>query len=289
MCFDDELSAFRAYAEAMPNNCVFLVDTYDTLQGVRNAVTVGKELRAAGHEMIGIRLDSGDLAYLSIEARRILDEAGFPNAAIVASNDLDEQIIVSLKDQGAKIAIWGVGTRLATAFDEPALGGVYKLSAIRQPGGPWEHKVKLSEQAVKISNPGILQVRRYFLDGQAIGDMIFDEANALTPNPSPFRRGEIVVMVDPLDSTRRKSFSEEVEESKKTTHENLLQPIFRAGKQVCEFPSLEASRRRVVEQMAVFHDGVKRFVNPHKYPVGLEFGLHERKTKLISKARGLEY
>jgi nicotinate phosphoribosyltransferase len=279
MCFDDELSAFRAYAEAMPNNCVFLVDTYDTLQGVRNAVTVGKELRAAGHEMIGIRLDSGDLAYLSIEARRILDEVGFPNAAIVASNDLDEQIIVSLKEQGAKIAIWGVGTRLATAFDEPALGGVYKLSAIRQPGGPWEHKVKLSEQAVKISNPGILQVRRYLREGQAIGDMIFDEMY-------PSHDG--AVMVDPLDSTRRKSFSEEAEGSKKVTHENLLQTIFRGGKRVCDFPALEASRRRVVNQMAVFHDGVKRFVNPHKYPVGLELGLHERKTKLISQARGVE-
>jgi nicotinate phosphoribosyltransferase len=178
---------------------------------------------------------------------------------------------------------------LATAFDEPALGGVYKLSAIRQPGGPWEHKVKLSEQAVKISNPGILQVRRYFLDGQAIGDMIFDEAVALPPNPSPFRRGEIVVMVDPLDSTRRKSFSEEAEGSTKITHENLLQPVFRGGKRVCDFLSLGASRRRVVEQVALFRHGVKRFVNPHKYPVGLEFGLHERKTKLISKARGLEY
>ena len=125
--------------------------------------------------MIGIRLDSGDLACLSIEARKILDEAGFPNAAIVASNDLDENIIASLKDQGATIAFWGVGTRLVTAYDEPALGGVYKLSAIRDPGGAWQYKVKLSEQAVKISNPGILQVRRYYEDGQAIGDMIFDE------------------------------------------------------------------------------------------------------------------
>src|SRR5208283_1558497 len=119
------------YARAMPNNCVFLVDTYDTLQGVRNAVIVGQELRNLGHEMIGIRLDSGDLASLSVEARRILDGGGFPKALIVASNDLDERIVETLKDQDAKINVWGVGTRLVTGCDDPALGGVYKLSAVR--------------------------------------------------------------------------------------------------------------------------------------------------------------
>jgi nicotinate phosphoribosyltransferase len=279
MCFDDEPTAFRAYAQAMPNNCVFLVDTYNTIQGVRNAVAVAKELRKAGHEMIGIRLDSGDLAYLSIEARRILDEAGFPNAAIVASNELDEHIIISLKDQGAKINVWGVGTRLATAFDEPALGGVYKLSAIRQPGENWEYKVKLSEQAIKISNPGVLQVRRYSRGRQAIGDMIFDEGH-----PS----ADGAVMVDPLDMTRRKAFSNDPQGSENITHENLLLPIFRGGKRVYECPALAASRARVAEQLAAFHDGVKRFVNPHKYPVGLELRLHEQKTKLILKARGYE-
>ena len=136
MCFDDELEAFRAYARAMPNNCVFLVDTYDTLDGVRHAIEVGREMRRQGHEMIGIRLDSGDLAWLSIEARRMLDEAGFPKATIVASNDLDEQIIASLKDQGATIGVWGVGTRLVTAYDQPALGGVYKLAAVRDAARP---------------------------------------------------------------------------------------------------------------------------------------------------------
>ena len=145
----------------MPNNCVFLVDTYDTLEGVRKSVVVGKKLREQGHEMVGIRLDSGDLAYLSIEARKILDEGGFPRAAIVASNDLDEHIIASLKQQGAAIAVWGVGTKLATAYDQPALGGVYKLAAIRKPGEAWQYKVKLSEQVIKTSIPGILQVRRY--------------------------------------------------------------------------------------------------------------------------------
>jgi nicotinate phosphoribosyltransferase len=146
MSFDTELEAFETYAAALPNNCVFLVDTYDTLQGVRNAVKAGELLRKTGHRMIGIRLDSGDLAYLSIEARKILDEAGFKDAAILATNDLDEHIIQSLKSQGATIAVWGVGTRLATAFDQPALGGVYKLGAIQDEHGIWRSKLKLSEQ-----------------------------------------------------------------------------------------------------------------------------------------------
>jgi nicotinate phosphoribosyltransferase len=273
MCFDDETNAFRAYAAAMPNNCVFLVDTYDTLQGVRNAVAIGRELREQGHELSGVRLDSGDLAWLSNEARKILDEAGFPRAAIVASNELDENVITSLKDQGAAITIWGVGTRLVTAYDEPALSGVYKLSAVRAAGGPWQYKVKLSEQAVKVSNPGILQVRRYFRDGQAIGDMIFDEEE----HPG---RAEAVA-VDPLDMTRRKFIAEG------TPGEELLTPMFRRGKRVCEGLTLEQARRRVQEQLVTFHSGVKRFVNPHQYPVGLELGLHERKTKLILKARGI--
>ena len=160
MFFDSEREAFREYARAMPNNCVLLVDTYDTIEGVRKAVETGRWLREQGHEMIGIRLDSGDLAYLSIEARKILDEAGFPEAAILASNELDERIIASLKQQGARIDRWGVGTRLVTGHEQPALGGIYKLAAVREDGGAWDYKLKLSEQAIKVSYPGILQVRR---------------------------------------------------------------------------------------------------------------------------------
>src|SRR5437016_14215001 len=196
MFFESESEAFTAYAKAMPNNCIFLVDTYDSLAGVRHAVEIGKQLRDQGHTLGGIRLDSGDLAFLSIQARRILDEAGFTDAAIVASNDLDEHIIESLKQQGAAIKVWGVGTRLATAYDHPALGGVYKLSAIRRPDGAWERKLKLSEQAAKITNPGILQVRRFRADGEFAGDAIYDTN---LPIPSAF------TIVDPLDPTRRKS------------------------------------------------------------------------------------
>jgi nicotinate phosphoribosyltransferase len=272
MCFDDELEAFRQYARAMPNNCVFLVDTYDTLQGVRNAITVARELREAGHEMVGVRLDSGDLAWLSIEARRLLDEAGFPEAKIVASNELDENIIANLQQQGARIAVWGVGTKLVTAFDDPALGGVYKLAAVRSRGGPWQYKVKLSEQAIKTSNPGVLQVARYYSATEAIGDMIYDEEQPA--------EGESVA-IDPLDPTRRKKMPRDAR------REDLLLPIFRQGKLVYEPPKLAAIRERTERQLAAFHGGIKRFVNPHQYPVGLEAGLHERKTKLILHAREL--
>jgi nicotinate phosphoribosyltransferase len=271
MSFDDEREAFLAYAEAMPNNCVFLVDTYDTLEGVRHAVESGKWLRERGHEMVGIRLDSGDLAWLSVEARKILDEAGFPKAVIVASNDLDEHIIASLKEQGAQINVWGVGTKLITAYDQPALGGVYKLGAIRDQDGHWAYKVKLSEQVAKISNPGIQQVRRFRSDKEFIGDGIFDIE---TGAPEPF------TIVDPLDSTRRKHMAPEA------AFEDLLVPIFRQGKLVYEIPTLVKIRERAQSQIGMFHSGVKRFVNPHEYPVGLELGLHELKMKLILKARG---
>ena len=271
MSFATELEAFEAYAEALPNNCIFLVDTYNTLEGVRHAAQVGKRLRAQGHELGGIRLDSGDLAYLSIEARKILDEAGFPKAVIVASNDLDEQIITSLKDQGAKINVWGVGTKLITAYDQPALGGVYKLSAIRGADGQWEHKVKLSEQAAKLTNPGILQVRRFRSETEFIGDAIFDLAG---PKPERF------TIVDPLDPTRRRRFAPDA------PAEELLMPVFRGGKAVGQLPALSDIRDRVQKQLAMFNPGVKRFTNPHQYPVGLELGLHKLKTKLVLKARG---
>jgi nicotinate phosphoribosyltransferase len=273
MSFDSEKQAFEEYARALPNNCVFLVDTYNSLEGVRHAVEVGKELRQRGSELAGIRLDSGDLAFLSIEARKILDEAGFSNAAIIASNDLDEHIIESLKNQGAKINVWGVGTRLVTAFDQPALGGVYKLSAIRRPDGGWEHKVKLSEQAAKITNPGILQVRRFRTEKEFVGDAIYDLELGLPPS---------VTIVDPLDVTRRKHIRA------KMAHEDLLVPIFRQGKLVYKLPTLDGIRRRLQQQLKMLHPGIKRSVNPHQFPAGLELELNGLKTKLVLKARSEE-
>jgi nicotinate phosphoribosyltransferase len=273
MAFDSEREAFAAYADAMPNNCVFLVDTYDTLDGVRHAVEVGRRLEEAGHRLAGIRLDSGDLAYLSNEARRALDGAGFRDAEILASNDLDERVIESLKQQGAKIGAWGVGTRLVTGHDDPALGGVYKLSAIRRPGEPWRYPIKLSEQTIKISTPGLLAVRRFHAGGQFLGDLIYDEELGVESPP---------VLVDPADMTRRKTMPAN------TPCTDLLQPVFRGGKRAgAELLSIAGARERVQEQLAGFHPGIKRFVYPHLYPVGLERHLHERKTELVLAARGL--
>lgn len=270
MSFDNEIEAFKEYAKAMPNNCIFLVDTYDTLEGVQRAVEVGKWLREQGQELIGIRLDSGDLAYLSIEARKILDEAGFPNAKIVASNELDENIITSLKDQGAKIAVWGVGTKLITAYDQPALGGVYKLSAIREPSGEWKYKVKLSEQAVKVSNPGILQVRRYRQGNDVIADVIYDQRTDLSKG---------CIMVDPFDITRQKRILANYD------FKDLLVPVFRKGKRVYPNVTIEETKKNAQQNLNCFHSGIKRFVNPHQFPVGLEKSLYALKTDLILKTR----
>lgn len=273
MSFETEEEAFQAYAEAMPNNAVFLVDTYDTLRGVELAIEMGRQLRECGHELAGVRLDSGDLAWLSIEARRMLDAAGFPNAAVFATNDLDEQTITSLKQQGAAISAWGVGTRLVTAYDQPALGGVYKLSAIRTAGGPWRHKVKLSEQAIKVSTPGVQQVRRFQQDGAFLGDVIYDLDGPAVPGR---------VLIDRADATRRKQFAEG------TTHEDLLVPILRKGAPVYEAPSIQAIQDRTRQQLKGLHDGHKRFLHPHEYPVGLSPALHQLRTNLVAAARGTE-
>ncbi len=276
MSFDNEAEAFAAYAQALPNNCVLLVDTYDTLEGVRNAVEIGRQLRERGQKLLGIRLDSGDLAYLSIEARKILDEAGFQDAAIVASNDLDENLIQSLKDQGATIGVWGVGTKLVTAYDQPALGGVYKLSAMADPASPsgWEHKIKLSEQSAKTSIPGILQVRRFRIGQEYRADMIFDEL-------APPAEGEDRVLVDPLDDTRRKVFPPTV------VSEELLVPIFKQGRLVYDAPAIAAIRQRAQDQLAGFHPGIKRAANAHQYPVALEKGLFELRHRMILENRGV--
>jgi nicotinate phosphoribosyltransferase len=273
MSFDSELESFERYADALPNNCVFLVDTYDTLQGVRHAIEIGRRLRLRGSEMIGIRLDSGDLAYLSIEARKLLDEAGFPHAKILASNDLDEYLIADLKQQGATIAVWGVGTRLVTAYDQPALGGVYKLSALRDVDRKWVHKIKLSEQSVKVSIPGILQVRR-FKDpsGNFVADAIYDTLTGI---------GDGCTIVDPADITRRRVITAS------TAADDLLVPVFRDGRLVYEQPPLPQVRQRARDQLAALDPTIRRHTNPHRYPAGLEERLYDLRNDMIFAARGL--
>lgn len=274
MSFATEREAFEAYAAAMPNNCVFLVDTYDTLEGVKAAIEVGLDLRARGYEMVGVRLDSGDLAALSIGARELLDAGGFPDAAIIASNDLSESIITSLKQQGATIGVWGVGTKLATAFDQPALGGVYKLAAIRpEAGGAWVPKVKLSNQPIKVSNPGIQGVRRYTDgDGNFVGDVIVEEGIVTLVEDESGIRG-----IDVTDHTREVSFS--------GSYEELLVPVFRQGARVYELPTLPAVAQRCREQLGHLSGRTRRHVNPHTYDVALESGLQALKLELIQKAR----
>jgi nicotinate phosphoribosyltransferase len=271
MSFDSELESFVAYATAMPNNCVFLVDTYDTLEGVRHAIAVGQNLKQHGHRMVGIRLDSGDLATLSIEARKMLDEAGFTDATIVASNDLDERLIQSLKLQGAQIGIWGVGTKLVTAYDQPALGGVYKLGAIQDDAQVWQPRIKVSEQLIKTSTPGIQQVRRYLdQQGMAVADVIYDELQPPSGN---------CISVDLQDATQRRELP------LASNFVDLLLPVVRSGEIVSASPALSDIRLRTLQQLKAFQGSVLRFDNPHKFPVGLELKLHELKTRLLTEAR----
>lgn len=275
MAFPDELSAFRAYAEEFPTNCVLLVDTYDVEQGIDNAITVGLEMRERGQRLSGIRIDSGDLAWLAKMARRKLDEAGLSDCGIVLSNDLDEHTIQSIRDEGAKVTSWGVGTKLACAYDQPTLGGVYKLSASRDSESePWKDRLKISETAAKLTVPGVLDVRRYYFDdGRIAGDMVFDVSAPV---------GECETIVDPFDSLRRKNLSGK-------RFETLLRPLARKGEAVLADKDRDAmtARERTAAQLETLDESQKRMLNPHTYPVGLERGLHERRRALVAHMRGI--
>jgi nicotinate phosphoribosyltransferase len=273
MAHGDERRAFREYAAALPNNCVFLVDTYDSLEGVRHAIIVGRELRERGHELAGIRLDSGDLAVLSIEARRLLDDAGFPDAKIVASNDLNEDLIASLKEQGSAVNVWGVGTKLVTAYDQPALGGVYKLTAIREPGGEWRPRIKLSEQTIKISNPGVQQVRRFRDEAGFLADVIYDVGLGIGPQES---------FAEFRDATLFRPFPENA------ASEDLLVPVFRDGELIYDAPPIHDVQQRTRSQLDQLAPATKRRLNPQPFPVGLEQTLFELKTRLVREARSIE-
>jgi nicotinate phosphoribosyltransferase len=271
MSFDTELEAFEAYAEAMPDNCVFLVDTYDTYTGLQNAIKVGKKLQEKGKQMVGVRIDSGDLAYYSNMAREMLDNAGFTDAKVVASNDLDEYLVFSLKVQEASINVWGIGTKLVTAYDQPALGAVYKLAAIKNKEGEWEPKLKVSQQTIKINIPGIQNVKRFYRKGTANADMIFLEDQQLDE--------EGPLIIDPIDPTKRKKIEKGLES------ELLLKPIFKSGKQVYELQDIHDIKRKTMSNLQKFDKAHKRLVNPHIYPVGLEESLFNLKTDLVLKAK----
>lgn len=271
MSFPDELSAFRAYARAMPDNCTLLVDTYDVEQGVKNAIIVARELGRDGHKLQGIRIDSGDLAWLSKMARSMLDKAGFSDVGIVLSNDLDEYTITSLNEQRAQYTALGVGTHLAAAYGQPALGGVYKLSAIREPGQEdWTPRLKISEQLYKRTIPGVLDVRRYRNgDGMLVGDLIFDVNDGVPAD---------AVIVDPLDAMRRRKMEGEFE--------TLLKPLVKAGKLEDVDLSARTARTRCAQQLACLDDSIKRFMNPHEYPCGIERGLFKKRDEIVIATRG---
>jgi nicotinate phosphoribosyltransferase len=282
MLFGDEQEAFDAWARAMPGNCTLLVDTYDSLDGVRRAVETGRRLRAMGGELQAVRLDSGDLAWLSREARRILDEGGFPGTKVLATNELDEHIVESLKEQGAAIALWAVGTRLVTGAPDAALGGVYKMGAVRAPGGAWEHRVKLSERSEKTSIPGVLQIRRFRgADGAYVADVVWDELLGVAGEGPGAPPGDgAITMVDPLDHTRRRTLPGGQPSA------DLLAPVLRGGRPLAPAPPLAAVRAHALRELDRLPAGVRRFVNPHEFPVGLERGLFDLRTRMILAARG---
>jgi nicotinate phosphoribosyltransferase len=269
MFFETEIEAFQTYARAMPNNCVFLVDTYNSLDGVRHAIDVGQRLRSDGHEMIGVRLDSGDRASLSIETRRMLDEAGFTSAKIVCSGDLDEFDIAEMKKRGAKIDAWGVGTKLITGHPDAALGGIYKLAAVRKPARNWRYRIKLSDDANKASYPGLLQVRRFHrLNGSFIADVIYEIDHAM---------GEPCVIVD-LDHKK-------TEIPVDTKYSDLLVPVFCDGQPVYPTPPIQSSRERTREQLRCAPPEILRLEDPANYTTGLDESLYELRSKLIARAK----
>ena len=273
MSFEDELTAFRAYADVFPDNCLLLVDTYDTLgSGVPNAITVFKELRARGKEPVGIRLDSGDLAFLSRQARVMLDDAGFPNAKIFASGDLDEEVIWDLKAQGAAIDVWGVGTRMITSMDNPALGGVYKLSA-EEVDGTFVPRIKISENPAKITNPGVKQLYRFYdrRSGKALADLLaLDEED--------FSSGEPLEIFDPENTWKRMTLCD-------YRMRQLLVPIFENGELVYDPPALSEIAAYAKQEMETFWDEYKRLNRPHRYKVDLSQKLYDLKLQLLANRR----
>ncbi|TCL37598.1 nicotinate phosphoribosyltransferase [Anaerospora hongkongensis] len=272
MSFDDELTAFREYAKRYPDNAILLVDTYDTIgSGVPNAIKVFTEMRSAGLTLqrYGIRLDSGDLAYLSKAAREMLDEAGFADASIAASNDLDEHLIAELKLQEAKINSWGVGTKLITSEGCSALGGVYKLAA--EVGAVTVPKMKFSNNVEKITNPGIKKVFRIYdkKSGKIRADIITLADEEISTN-------EDLALMDPTHSWKRMTLCRGT-----FTVQELLVPIFRNGQCVYDQPQLSVIQNYAKEQLQTLWDEYRRLVNPHIMKIDLSDKLYDLKKELI--------
>ena len=275
MSFPDEYTAFKEYARLYPDACTLLVDTYDTLKsGVPNAIRVFQEMKDAGihPKSYGIRLDSGDLAYLSKKARKMLDEAGFPDAVIAASNDLDEFLINDLKIQGAAITSWGVGTNLITSKDCPSFGGVYKLAAIQNKDGEFVPKIKISENIEKITNPGNKTIYRiYDKDTGKIRADLICFAN------ETYDTSEDLLLFDP-NSTWKKTRLE----GGTYTMKEILKPIFIRGECKYTSPSVKEIASFCEQEKNTLWDETKRLFNPHKVYVDLSQRLYDTKTELLN-------
>ena len=276
MSFPDEYTAFKTYAEMYPDNCTLLVDTYDTLKsGVPNAIRVFQEFKDAGKPLIkyGIRLDSGDLAYLSKEARKMLDEAGFPEATICASNDLDEFLLHDLKIQGAAIDSWGVGTNLITSKDCPSFGGVYKLAAIQNEEGEFVPKIKISENTEKITNPGNKTIYRIYekASGKIKADLICFADEVIDPKQD-------LLLFDPMDTWKKTKLA-----GGTYTVREILLPIFKNGECLYKSPTLKEIAAYCREEKDTLWDETKRLFYPHRVYVDLSQKLYDVKQSLLDQ------
>ncbi|UPA30567.1 nicotinate phosphoribosyltransferase [Terrisporobacter glycolicus] len=272
--FDNELESFRAYADVYPDKCLLLVDTYDVLKsGVPNAIKVFDELKAKGHKPMGIRIDSGDLQYLSVEAKKLFEEAGYTDLSYTASNDLDEYTIASLKSSGAAINSWGVGTKLITSAESPSLGGVYKLAGSYE-GDTLVPKIKVSEEPEKINNPGFKKVVRiYNEDNKAEADLIMlhdEKINTSKP----------LTIFDPTYTWKRKTFH-------KYTIKELQKPLFKNGECKYVSKSVNEIKKYVNDQLNTLWDAYKRFSNPKEYKVDLSDNLWTLKSDLLDSKKRL--
>lgn len=268
MSFDTELEAFEKYAEIYPDNCLLLVDTYDTLKsGVPNAIKVFDKLKAQGHKPVGIRLDSGDLAYLSRKARVMLDEAGHEDCLIFATNDLDEDILLALNSQDAKIDVYGIGTKLITSYNNASLGGVYKLCALEEDGN-LVPKIKVSNSHEKTTNPGVKKIVRIFKDGMAQADLICLEDET-------FDTSKPLTIFHPEQTWKKTTFTDyELKE--------LMVPIFKDGKLVYDMPTLKEICDREDKSIDSFFPEYRRVVNTQEYKVDLSQKLWDLKQKLLN-------
>ncbi|MBO4718097.1 MAG: nicotinate phosphoribosyltransferase [Spirochaetales bacterium] len=277
MAYDNELEAFREFAKIYPNNCILLIDTYDTLgSGIENAIIVGKEQKAKGLK-IGVRIDSGDLSYLARAVRQRLDEAGLEDATICVSNDLTEEIITTLVTDGVPINSWGVGTNLVTGGNQSALGGVYKLAAKKRPDGSFQPTIKVSNSYAKTTNPGIKQIYRFYgQDDLAIADLITLDDEKIEPGKDliffhPFTDGDLF----------------QLKAGKYSRFEKLLNLVMKDGKVCMEKTELKDIQAYAKESQSHFHRTYKRLINPHIYKVSLSKKLKELKHDLILETKGI--